>query len=83
MRKLRKNHGIGILLPRTDGHAINVTCREQKDMITTAHLECLSLHHHRNPNLIWVFNVGPEVIVIHGVKLIEPALGPKCQDLLS
>ena len=30
-------------------------------------LECLSSYHSRNPDILWVFYIGQEFIVIHGV----------------
>ena len=71
-----------ILLPKTDSHAINVTCTEHNNMITTVHLEYLSSYESRNPDIIWIFYVGPEVIVIMGWAG-RASLGSKSQDLLS
>ena len=41
IRNLRKNHRRGIILPRTDRHAMDVTCTEHNNMIITVHLECI------------------------------------------
>ena len=45
-----------------DRRAINVTCTEHKNLVTI-----LKNSDSRNPDFIWVFYVGPEVIVIHVV----------------
>ena len=39
MRNLRKNHRGGIILPKTDRLAIDVTCTEHNNMILTVYLK--------------------------------------------
>ena len=41
IRNLRKSHRGGILLPRKDRRAIDVTCTEHNNMIITVYLECI------------------------------------------
>ena len=57
IRNLRKNHRGGILLPRMDIHAINITCTEHNIMIIMVYLEFI--RHQRVPKS--VKSINPDV----------------------